>query len=225
MANIRKDKDILMDIENELVWDTRVLSDNVDVAVVDGEAVLTGSVGSFNAKQAAETDAWSILGVTNVVNNLSIKYPDLEPISDEAIKERIESKFLWDVDLMSFKLEVEVDKGVVTITGNVDALWKKSWAESLVRSTAGVVMVKNSIAIAPEEDYTDETIADDISESLARKLWKSDLDKIDVKVEDGEVVLSGSVVNYPTWDLVFETAMNTPGAIGVKDKLSIESIK
>jgi osmotically-inducible protein OsmY len=223
MVKLRKDKDVLIDIENELIWDARVLSDNVDVTVANGIVTLDGKVDSVSAKRAAEQNAWSTLGVLDVNNNLTVDYSSKEVPSDEEIENRINSKFIWDSDLMSYKLEAKVNKGLATITGSVDMLWKKKWATSLAERTHGVIAVKNSIAIAPEEDVTDEIIAEEISESLSRKLLKVDLDKIDVRVKDGVVKFTGKVADYDTWNIVLDTARHTSGVISVKDKLEIES--
>ncbi|MBD3280494.1 BON domain-containing protein [Candidatus Dojkabacteria bacterium] len=222
MANIRKDKDILFDVENQLVWDARVLSDNVDVKVEDGVVTLSGSVGTYTAKRAAEEDAWLTLGVIAVNSQLDVKYEKAELPADKDLEERILNKFLWDADLMSYKFEVDVNAGIATLKGTVDSYWKKEWAETLAERTYGVVMVKNAVTVVPTEQISDEVIAEEISESLARKLLKVELDKFDTKVKNGEVEFKGTVSNYAVWDAVMNTARYTAGVLKIDDDLIIE---
>jgi osmotically-inducible protein OsmY len=222
MANTRTDLNIQNDIENELVWDSRVLSDKVDVDVIDGVVTLEGKVESFNARRAAEQDAWSILGVIGVVNDIKVSYATAEIPTDEAIEERIKNRFLWDADLKAYKLDAVVENGMATITGTVNTLWKKNWAETLTESTFGVTFVKNSIAVVPSEDITDEVAADEISESLSRKLLSIELEKVDIEVDKGIAKFSGEVTDYETWRTVLDTARFTSGVKKIEDELKIE---
>ncbi|MFH2105171.1 MAG: BON domain-containing protein [Parcubacteria group bacterium] len=70
---IRSDKDILQDIEQELLVDEVVSTDNVQVQVENGKVVLTGEVGSLEVKQQVGDTVENINGVVMVDNDLRIE--------------------------------------------------------------------------------------------------------------------------------------------------------
>lgn len=69
----RSDKDILQDIERELIQDEIVSTDNVQVDVIDSKVILSGSVGTLEMKQRIEDIVENIPGVSLVENNLKIE--------------------------------------------------------------------------------------------------------------------------------------------------------
>lgn len=68
----RTDEEIEADIETDLILDTWVDSDQVNVDVDAGIVTLTGTVDSLVEKRSAGDDAWDTLGVIDVNNNLTI---------------------------------------------------------------------------------------------------------------------------------------------------------
>jgi len=69
----RTDKDILQDIERELLVDEVVSTDNVQVQVANGKVILTGEVGSLEVKQKVGDIAENVNGVVLVNNDLRIE--------------------------------------------------------------------------------------------------------------------------------------------------------
>ncbi|NQV13014.1 MAG: BON domain-containing protein [Parcubacteria group bacterium] len=69
----RTDKDILQDIERELLVDEVVSTDNVQVQVENGKVILTGEVGSLEVKQKVGDIAENVNGVVLVNNDLRIE--------------------------------------------------------------------------------------------------------------------------------------------------------
>ena len=62
-AETRTDDEIQRDVLEELKWDTRVQSTEIGVGVKDGIVTLTGRVGSYTKKWAAEDAAHRVRGV------------------------------------------------------------------------------------------------------------------------------------------------------------------
>ncbi|MBU1178033.1 BON domain-containing protein [Patescibacteria group bacterium] len=71
--SVRSDRDILQDIERELLVDEVVSTDNVEVEVKNGQVVLNGEVGSLEVKQKVGDIAENVNGVVMVVNDLRIE--------------------------------------------------------------------------------------------------------------------------------------------------------
>ncbi len=86
------DEKIKKDVVDQLFWDGRVDSSEIQVAVSEGAVTLSGNVQSFAARQAAESDALSIPGVVALKNLLTVKYPKTTPVpGDDEIKRNIEN--------------------------------------------------------------------------------------------------------------------------------------
>lgn len=218
-----KDKtDIKTDIQDQLFWDNRVLSTDVNIDVDDsGHVTLKGTVPSSFARRAAAEDAWMVAGVKKVDNQISVKYPTSITVpTDSEIKSNIESAFLWDVSLNSTKIDVQVTAGIATLEGTVDSYWKKIHAENKASDITGVLSVINKIAVVPTEDFIDEDIATDIVDSIDRKVAVN-VDDVTVKVSDGNVTLSGSLPDYSAWSAAYDSALYTAGVRSIVDNTII----
>lgn len=104
--------------------------------------------------------------------------------------------------------------------GTVDSSWKKEKAELAAYDIFGAVEVINQLSVVPTKNIADQVIAEQITTALGRNT-DVDEDRIDIQVENGHVVLSGSVPNWNMFRSAFETALYTPGVISVDNKLSL----
>ena len=75
----RAEAEIKDDIRNRLVWDSWVDADRFNVDVKNGVVTLTGDVDSIVEKRAAGDDAWDTPGVLDVINNLKVRQPVMQP--------------------------------------------------------------------------------------------------------------------------------------------------
>jgi osmotically-inducible protein OsmY len=67
--------------------------------------------------------------------------------SDERLKEEICERLTDHPDIDASEIDVEVNQGVVTLSGNVDSRWMKYLSEELVEEVHGIKDVKNEIRI------------------------------------------------------------------------------
>jgi len=111
----------------------------------------------------------------------------------------------------------------VTLEGSVDAYWKKSRAESIASGISGVLDIINKSTIIPSENFIDKEIAEDIIGSVSRN-FNVNAEKVDVKIENGEVTLSGSVADWTAYRAVLDAAEFTAGVVDIDDNLIIESL-
>ncbi len=217
----KSDEAIKKDVVDHLYWDSRVDASDVMVEVLDGEVTLTGAVPTHIAYRAAEEDVWALSGVRRVVNKLDVQYPaGVSTPPDSEIQSRVENVLLWQHFIDFTEMEVDVDNGWVTLRGTVDAYWKKVRTEEVVLGVAGVLGVTNELAIVPTKDLDDKIIAEDITAALERNIH-TDVDLIDVEVEDGTVTLSGSVPSLPAYRMAERIAENTFGVVMVINELVI----
>jgi osmotically-inducible protein OsmY len=218
---IRTDETIKKDLVDELYWDYRVDAADVKVEVSGGEVKLTGFVPSYSARQAATALAWEIESVKDVTNLLTVRFPaTISPPTDLEIKTNAERTLAWSPEVYSIDIDVEVLDGKVRLNGTVDAYWKRWKAKNLVSALRGVTEVENHLAVAPIDDYLDQDIARDIEGALKRNLYV-DAEKVTVKVEDGEVILTGIVPTYFARKRAENAAAFTPGVLTVENKIIV----
>jgi hyperosmotically inducible protein len=216
----RSDEVIKTNVVDHLYWDNRVDASAIMVTVNDGKVTLSGEVPSYSASLAAEGDASSVMGVTEVLNQLTVNYPG--KLADEELAANIESKLFLNPHLLSYKFDVSIDKGWVTLEGIVDAFWKKVEAENEAASVRGVIGVTNKIAVVTTKDEAekrvDEAVAEDIVSAITRNR-KVNINDVNVKVKDGDVILTGTV---PTWEAraaAYQSAIYTFGVANVDNNL------
>jgi osmotically-inducible protein OsmY len=217
----RTDELIKKDVIDQLVRDGRVDASKVSVEVSNGAVTLRGNVPSYLSKSSAHVDAQEILGVTDVINQLVVKYPPTIPVpTDLEIENNIKNSLTANPDIDLIEMEVIVSSGRVTLKGTVDACWKKIHAEELVFTEPGVEEIENHLAVVPTGNITDKAIAEDIVASLESKAAVS-ADGVEVKVTDGDVMLTGSVPNWGIWKAAREAAFYTAGVRKVTNRLKV----
>lgn len=210
---------IKRNVIDHLNWDSRVDAGDVKVHVSDKKVELSGTVPSYSALRAAQTDAYTVPGVKEVENNLQLKYPEPLP-SDADIELRVRNILMWTPDLDATDIEVNVESGVVTLDGTVDSLWKKHQAAELAMNIGGVLNIVNNLAITPMQSTIDDNIAKRITEALERDSTV-DAEQVVVAVETGFVTLSGTVSDWYAKNAVHDAVVHTPGVTGVEDELRI----
>ena len=132
-----------------LFSDDRVKGRQVHVETKDGVVYLRGKVDSSEAKAAATDVAKGIDGVKNVKNELQVVAPSTRAAveaDDKQIYKNVEQKFKQDPQLKNAK--IDVNNGVVSLTGEVKSIEASAKASEVARSVAGVRSVKNDLTYA-----------------------------------------------------------------------------
>jgi osmotically-inducible protein OsmY len=224
----RSDEEIAEDVRARLDNDVRVDAELIEVEVDDGEVTLKGTVGSAAERTRAFADAW-VTGVDAVDDSgLEVDWwardemrrKNIPDMSEEQVAEAVRDAFLYDPRAMSFKPEVNVDGGIVTLTGTVDSVAAKRAAEEDAANTAGVWRVRNYLRVRPPDEVKDAELAVRANRALGRNPYL-DRHEVTVSVRDGEAFLYGSV------DTAFERAEaervteRVIGIIEVENNLSI----
>ncbi len=218
---LRTNAEVERDIVHQLYWDTRVSAEGVHVDVQDGEVTLFGAVGTYVAKCAAEQDAWSIAGVSEVANAINVEFDGSVPERGR-LTAHIANLIAWDPQIDDRNVDIAAQAGEVTLEGTVDAYWKKLRLNDLVQDVRGVTSVIDKLTVVPRRNVADETIAEEIVEALRRN-EHGDVDSVEVTVENGYVTLSGSVPTWVARNSAYESAVLTYGVVAVDVSLDISS--
>src|SRR3981189_2375526 len=87
-SNTQKDQAIATDIKAKMFSDPQVKAANVDVAVKDGEATLSGEVPDDGARYQAFKIATDTPGVKHVVDKMEVRTAQVVPAAEPAPIER-----------------------------------------------------------------------------------------------------------------------------------------
>ena len=63
----------------------------------------------------------------------------------------------WDLAIPRYRVNAEVEHGLVTLQGVVERAYQKSCAEAIVRRVPGVIGVRNEIAVRAAQEFGQAT--------------------------------------------------------------------
>ncbi len=132
-----------------LELDPRIPDSNEIAVDADGGIVtLKGTVESFSQRRAAAQDAKNVEGVYDVDNQLQVSLSGANRRQDDEIRGAALQFLIWDVEVPSEVVDVKVDDGWVTLTGNVGYQFETDAAYEDVASLYGVLGVTNEIVVS-----------------------------------------------------------------------------
>ncbi|WP_454764020.1 BON domain-containing protein [Cupriavidus campinensis] len=211
---MKTDHEIQRDVTEELDWDPSIDAAAIGVEVHDGIVTLTGHLSSYAEKLSAERAAERVAGVRAVVVKLDLHPAGTYP--DEAIAEAARNTLQWHVHVPPDAIKVRVERGWVTLSGDVDWSYQKKLAERLVGQMRGVTGVLNNIRM--NEKIAPPDVERRIEEALRRHALR-EAHRIDVKVSQGTVTLSGQVDSPAERRAAVGAAWSAPGILEVVDEL------
>jgi osmotically-inducible protein OsmY len=121
--------------------------EQVAVSAEAGLVTLRGTVGSFGQRRAAVHDAANVVGVDDVIDELKVRLLDESRREDADIRGMALQILMWDADVPAELIDVKVDEGWVTLTGDVSYQFESDAAFEDVADMLGVVGVTNSIRV------------------------------------------------------------------------------
>jgi osmotically-inducible protein OsmY len=212
------DSDLQKAVLAELHWDPSVTAAHIGVTAHSGVVTLTGHVQTYPEKHAAESAANRVKGVKATAEELEVRLPFETKRSDEDIAAGAIARMAWDVSIPKDAVKVRVEKGWVTLSGEVDWYFQKDAPEQAVRRLFGVLGVSNQITIKPQVNTAN--ISDDIMHALHRS-WLFDPQTIRVSAVGGHVKLTGTAHSPYDKQVAATTAWAAPGVTGVENDLAV----
>lgn len=184
------DISLRQDVLDELEFEPSLDAANIGATVQNGVVTLTGHVKSYMEKVKAEEVVRHIKGVRGIAQELEVRWPGDKKTSDDEIAQRALNIIAWDTTIPKDKVQVKVENGWVTLSGQVEWYYQKSAAENAVYRLSGISGIHNQLTIEPRVQAAD--VKNRIENAFKRNA-EVESDRIQVSVAGRKVTLDGDV--------------------------------
>jgi len=216
---MKTDAQLKRDVTAELEWEPSINASHVGVAVNDGVVTLTGHLDTFAEKYAIERAVQRVAGVKAIAVELDVKLDPGHKRSDSEIAAAAETALKWHSLVPAERIQVKVEKGWVTLKGEVDWNYQRESAEKVVRPLTGVVGVSNAITL--KVTTTPANVATRIGDALARHA-EHEAKHIEVIVNGSVVTLRGHVDSWAERTAAYGAAWSAPGVLSVVNEIKVQ---
>ena len=215
---MKTDSDLQRDVIAELNWDPAINATAIGVAVKDGVVTLTGHLDTFAEKHAAARAVRRVADVKAIALELDVKLAPDHRRSDTDIATSAEQALKWNTLVPLGAIKPTVDRGGVTLRGEVEWDFQRRAAEKAIRSLMGVVAVSNDITLRARPHVANLTHK--IEQSLTRQAIR-EAKRIHVSVDGTTVKLTGVVHSWQERDAAQGVAWTAPGVRAVINELTL----
>jgi hyperosmotically inducible protein len=215
-----------------------LLSKNVsafDIATTTSRGVvsLTGEVPSDETRKLAGAIAQDTSGVAQVENNLVVnpgagRNPGManlgDRIADLEVKTIVIDRLAQSPDLKDKRIGVQVSKQIVTLDGALDTSAQKRAAEQIALQAPGVQNVVSQLTVA-DGAAAAESVDDRLARRVEFELYSTkavSLKMVQIRSQDGTVILSGSVPSRAEKLLAERVAQSVEGVKKVVNNLNTQ---
>jgi hyperosmotically inducible protein len=197
----------------------------ISTAVEDGIVTLSGEVDLYIDKVDAEKRVRKVRNVDGVRNHVGVRGAT---IADTVLMETLSNKLRYDrvgYGIVFNSLTLSIENGNVTVGGKVRDYADRDSALAILATSPGVKDVVDEIDVAPLSFFDDN-----LRVRLAVAIYgHSSLQKyaidpqapIRIVVENGNVELSGVVLNNADRQVAYMQANSVPGVFRVKNNLIV----
>ena len=215
---MKTDTQLQKDVTEELQWDNSVNANEIGVEVKDGVLTLSGHVDKYSEKWAAERAAQKVTGVKALAIEVDVQLSGTSSRNDTDIARTAKNVLEWTTNWPKDQVKVMVEKGWVTLTGQLDYEYERKLAFSGVRNLLGVTGVSNQITLKP---FVSTNSVKSVIEATLKRRALTDSQEIVVTVDGGKVNLSGVVHSWSEREMVSDSVRNTHGVHEVNNHITV----
>ena len=216
---MKNNAELQTDVQNAIKWEPLLNAAEIGVTVKDGVVSLTGVVDSYAKKTEAESAAKRVIGVKALVENIEVKFASSLTKTDSQIANEVLAALGANWSVPVDKVSVKVEKGWVTLEGDLHWNYQREAAKNAINYLVGVRGVSNNIQIKSES--RDAIEQRDVENAIARN-WSIDDSDINVSVSGTTVTLTGTVNTWYQKDEAGRIAWNTPGIWFLNNELEVD---
>ena len=140
---------------------------------------------------------------------------------DVQIQKDVLDELRWDTRVSAPEVGIEVDKGIVTLTGTVTNYMKRIAAQEAAHRVAGVRDVANDIIVKVSGITMDTEIAQTVRNALKWDVAVPD-ERITSTVSEGWVTLEGGVDYYSQKQDAEHAVRSLTGVRGVANRINVQ---
>lgn len=238
-----EDSTITARIESLFLLDQHLNPLNINTTTRDGNVMLSGSVNDEVQRELAEDLALGVRGVRFVDNQLVVINTVVgekeqrswsQRVQDRAVTAAVRSRMLGSGEFKGLKIGITTVNNVVTLFGVVPTDAHVESMIGIASNTKGVDEVVNQLTVRTKDDAYDavrgtgQQISDEWLESrvataimLNRHLK---LRELDIEVDDGICMLSGTVDSEEKRVLAEQVAINVQGVSEVRNTITVRAL-
>ena len=205
---MKQDCELKQKVLAELEWDPAIDAGPIGVAVEDGVVTVSGLVNTFAEKAAVAAAIDRVAGVRAVALEMEVRLAIPHRRSDGEIAASAEQALRSNTLVPSDAVRLAVEKGCVTLQGEVPWEFQRRAAERAVATLIGVVEVRNEVTLQTSGQVAN--VAQRIEEALGRQASR-EAARIHVAVEGTTVKLTGLVNSWHDRDMAEAAARAAPG--------------
>jgi osmotically-inducible protein OsmY len=223
--------ELTADVSDRLHDDARLDGCHLAVAVHGRDTVISGIVGSLVQQDAAMEDAWLAGAGTVDARGVHVDWrqnlPDLAlverlpPPSDAHVADAVNRNLASDVRVDLQLPNVRVEKGVVTLTGNVMDFRAKNAASRDARHVSGVWRVEDVMTVLPAKRESDATIQKQVISSVYNDVAVPDARNVRIMTAGAKVTLQGAVASLEEKEEIKSDVEEVPGVVALDDELQV----
>jgi osmotically-inducible protein OsmY len=217
---MKTDVELKNDVLTEISWDPLVPETRVGVTVNDGVVTLTGHLDTYAEKVAAKRAVERVGGVKALAVELDVIPLGIHQRSDTEIAVAVEYALSWNTSVPAHLITVTVEKGWVTLEGELDWNFQRRAVERVIRPLMGVVDISDNIRLKALP--VPVNLSNRIQDALTRQAVR-EAKKIEVTVDGSVVTLRGHVHSWAERSAAEGVTWSAPGVGCVKNHLTIQA--
>lgn len=206
------------DVLAALQFEPSLNETRIAINVRKGVITLLGKVDSYADKATAERVVRRVDGVRGIANDLDVELPEHHQRTDTDLAQSALDALRWDVTVPSGGLQVKVEKGWLTLSGEVEWHFQKRHAEDAVRRLRGLRGVINLITVKPRLTATD--VKRRIEDAFERNA-RIHAGGIRVEVDGNRVTLTGTASTLAEMREAEAAAWAAAGVTEVVNKVEV----
>jgi hyperosmotically inducible protein len=209
------------------MFNSYLKDDDIKVQSKDGNVTLTGNVASETHKSMAGETVSNLNDVKTVDNQLAVKGEQPSKMSDAWLLTKVKTTLLFHRSV-SATTKVDVQDGIVTLSGAADNQAQKELTTEYATDIDGVKDVRNEMTVAKSSKVA-QTVGDKIDDASITTMVKMTLlshrstsaFKTSVTTKDGVVTLSGKADNAAEIALAGKLANDVNGVQSVQNNMTV----
>ena len=217
---MKTDSELKKDVLAEMLWDPLIPEARVGVSVTDGVVTLTGHLDTYAEKVAAKRAVERVSGVKALAVELDVIPVGLHQRSDTEIAAAVEHALSWNTSVPQDRIKVTVEKGWVTLSGELDWNFQRRAVERMIRPLKGVAGIIDNITLKAMP--IPANLSNRIQDALTRQAQR-EAKRIEISMDGSVVTLRGHVHSWAERNAAEGATWSAPGVSRVNNQLTVEA--